>query len=430
MPKIDIDYSNTVIYKITCKDDNIKDTYVGHTTNFVQRKHGHKQSCINEKSCNHNFKLYKFIRSNGGWNNWKMEIVGFYNCADHCEARIKEQEFFISLNATLNSIEPLPKPKIIIKENQTENSLKIKDTEKVSESSSKFECIFCDYKTCKKSSYTKHLTTNKHKLVENDTKKLPNVSFNCICGKIYKFNSGYYRHKKNCFFIKKENIAISSVETDKKETEYNLIKLLIEQCKELKDESKELRDENKELIQIIKNGTHNTINNISKNKTFNLNFFLNETCKDAMNIMDFVDSIQIQLSELENVGKFGYVEGISNIITKNLKALDVSKRPVHCADKKREVLYVKDENKWEKEDESKIKIRKAIKRVASKNQKLIPKFKEAHPDCGEYYSPFSDQYDNIILESMGGSGDNDLEREDKIIKKITNATIIDKECGI
>jgi len=134
----------------------------------------------------------------------------------------------------------------------------------------------------------------------------------------------------------------------------------------------------------------------------------------------------LQLNDLENVGKFGYVEGISNIITKNLKALDVSQRPVHCADKKREVLYVKDENKWEKEDETKNKIRKAIKRVASKNQRLIPKFKEAHPDCGEYSSPFSDQFDHIIIESMGGSGDNDVEKEDKIIRKISSATIIDK----
>jgi len=186
-----------------------------------------------------------------------------------------------------------------------------------------------------------------------------------------------------------------------------------------------LMEQQNAILKVIENGTHNTTNNIS-NKTFNLNFFLNETCKDAMNIMDFVDSIQLQLSDLENVGKLGYVEGISNIITKNLKALDVSQRPVHCADKKREVLYVKDENKWEKEDETKNKIRKAIKRVASKNQRLIPKFKEAHPDCGEYSSPFSDQFDHIIIESMGGSGDNDVEKEDKIIKKISSVTIINK----
>ena len=193
----------------------------------------------------------------------------------------------------------------------------------------------------------------------------------------------------------------------------------------------QLFEQNSEMLEIIKNGTHNTNNSHnntnSHNKTFNLQFFLNETCKDAMNIMDFVDSIKLQLSDLENVGKVGYVEGISNIITSNLKALDVTQRPIHCADKKREVLYVKDENKWEKEDDDKKKIRKAIKRVACKNQRLLPKFKEEHPDCGNYHSKFSDQYNKIVVESMGGSGNNDMEKEDKIIKNISKNVTIDKE---
>ena len=163
----------------------------------------------------------------------------------------------------------------------------------------------------------------------------------------------------------------------------------------------------------------------SHNKAFNLNFFLNETCKDAMNIMDFVDSIKLQLSDLEKVGELGYVEGISNIIVKNLNELDVTQRPVHCTDKKRETMYIKDEDKWEK-DENNNKIKKAIKRVASKNQRLLPKFKEAHPDCGTYHSKYSDQYNKIIIESVGGSGDNDAEKEEKIIRNITRATTIEK----
>ena len=116
MPKTDIDYSNTIIYKIFCKDSDITDIYVGHTTNFVQRKYAHKQGCINEKSSNYQYKLYKTIRDTGGWKNWKMEIINFFNCKDHYEARIKEQEYFNLLNATLNSIEPLPKTKIFIRQ--------------------------------------------------------------------------------------------------------------------------------------------------------------------------------------------------------------------------------------------------------------------------------------------------------------------------
>jgi hypothetical protein len=146
-----------------------------------------------------------------------------------------------------------------------------------------------------------------------------------------------------------------------------------------------------------------------------------------MNIMDFVNSIQLQLSDLESVGKLGFVEGISNIITTNLKALDITQRPVHCTDNKRETIYIKDEDKWEKEDEEKKKIRKAIKRVATKNMCLLPQFKEAHPDCSKASSKFSDQYNKIIVESCGGSGDNDIEKEDKIIRNIAKNVTIDKK---
>jgi hypothetical protein len=181
------------------------------------------------------------------------------------------------------------------------------------------------------------------------------------------------------------------------------------------------------MVEVIKNGTHNTINTNSHNKTFNLQIFLNETCKNAMNIMEFADSVKLQLTDLENVGKLGFVDGISNIIVKNLKALDVEKRPVHCTDYKREVLYIKDDNKWEKENENNIKIRKVIKKIAHKNTRLIPEFKDKHPDCSKSSSPFSDQYNKLIVEAMGGHGDNDIEKEDKIIKNLAKEVLIDKD---
>ena len=145
-----------------------------------------------------------------------------------------------------------------------------------------------------------------------------------------------------------------------------------------------------------------------------------------MNIMDFAESVKLQLSDLEKVGEIGYVDGISNIIVKNLNALDETKRPVHCTDTKREVLYIKDDNKWEKEDNEKKKIRKLIKKVADKNARLIPEFKKEHPDCVKSVSKYSDQYNKLIVESMGGSGDNDNEKEEKIIKKIAKEVTIDK----
>jgi len=235
------------------------------------------------------------------------------------------------------------------------------------------------------------------------------------CFKEYKDNSGLWRHKKKCIINKNEDNNLLNESED-------LIKYLMKENSEFKQM---LMEQNKQMIELAKKAGNNNNTN-SHNKTFNLQFFLNETCKDAMNIMDFVDSIKLQLNDLENVGKLGYVEGISNIITNNLKALDVTQRPVHCTDNKREVLYVKDADKWEKEDEEKKKIRKAIKRIASKNQRLLPQFKEAHPDCSKASSLYSDQYNKIIVESCGGSGDNDLEKEDKIIKNIAKNVTIDK----
>jgi len=245
-------------------------------------------------------------------------------------------------------------------------------------------------------------------------------SFSCKCGKIYKDNSGLWRHKQKCNYneeniIEEENQIINTNEPTDKE----LIMLLIKENSEFKNM----------MMKVLENGTHNTTttHTNSHNKSFNLQFFLNETCKDAMNIMDFVDSVRLQLSDLESVGKLGYVDGISNIIVKSLKALDVHKRPVHCTDSKREILYIKDDDKWEKDDEENKKIRKVIKKIATKNACLLPKFKEAHPDCSKSTSKFSDQYNKIIVESMGGSGDNDLEKEDKIIKNVAKQVIIDKE---
>jgi len=277
----------------------------------------------------------------------------------------------------------------------------------------KYFCEICDFITSNKKDYSKHLATDKHIGLTNPNIKTPkNPFFNCICGKSYKHLSSLCAHKKKCQI--KNNIKT----TDQAE---ELIKYLMKENTEFKQM---LIDQNKQMIEMSKNaGNNNTTN--SHNKAFNLNFFLNETCKDAMNIMDFVDSIQLQLSDLENVGKLGYVNGISNIIIKNLKEIDVEKRPVHCTDKKRETMYVKDENKWEKDEENN-KIRKAIKRVVSKNQRLIPKFKEAHPDCNTYHSKFSDQYNKLILESCGGSGDNDLEKEEKIIQNISKNVLVDK----
>ena len=279
-------------------------------------------------------------------------------------------------------------------------------------------CTICHYTTCKVCDFNKHLATDKHKnnedgskMIVNDSEKSQKVAhFICNCGKIYKYDSGFYRHKKKC----QDTTNKTDIKGDSAISDKELIIMLINQ--------------NKELMEIVKNGTNNTINynNNSNNKTFNLQLFLNETCKDAMNISDFVESIKLQISDLENIGKVGYIEGISDIIIKNLKALDIEKRPVHCTDQKREVMYVKDENIWEKEDENNKKLRKAIRTIAHKNICMFKDFREQYPDCEDYDSKKNSQYNKIVYEAMGGKGDNDYEKDTKIIKKIAKVVGIEK----
>ena len=286
----------------------------------------------------------------------------------------------------------------------------------------KIVCKICDYKCFKQSDYTKHTLTTKHKKRTNelhmDDTLSQTIYYKCYCGNIYKHRQGLWKHKKTCG---DKFVAESSAHEDKEGELKTLTNLVLDVVKQNQDLTNKIIDICKTSQTNITNSNFN-----SHNKTFNLNVFLNETCKDAMNIMDFVESIKLQLSDLESIGRLGFVNGISNIIVKNLNSLDITQRPVHCADNKREVLYVKDDNKWEKEDDEKKKIRKAIKRIATKNLCLLPKFKEAHPDCNRSSSKYSDQYNKIIIEACGGSGNNDTEKEDKIISKIAKEVTINK----
>ena len=298
------------------------------------------------------------------------------------------------------------------------------DNEYLVKTSTLFSCDICDYITSRKYNFEVHLNSIKHKnrlLTTNNNESLVEISktYKCQnCTKEFNDRAGLWRHKKKCNDKEDEN-------NEQQNDSVELIKYLMQENSEFKQM---LIEQNKRMIEIAKtSGTYNNITNTnSHNKSFNLNLFLNETCKDAMNIMDFVDSLKIQLSDLENVGELGYVEGISNIIIKNLNLLDETKRPVHCTDTKREVLYVKDENKWEKENQEKSKIRKVIKHVTHKNSKLLKEFKQKYQGCEKSESKYSGKYDKLIIEAMGGKGDNDVEKEDKIIKNISKKIKIDK----
>jgi hypothetical protein len=302
-----------------------------------------------------------------------------------------------------------------------------------------FECISCDYKCSKKYNWDRHVLTAKHikatncnKMATKNEQNEQIEEFLCCnnCNKLYTNRTSLWRHNKKCKYICMDECINQQNKISESDKDELIITLLKQNADLIKGQQNILIEQQNMMIKLTENGINNcnnttTTHTNSHNKAFNLQFFLNETCKDAMNIMDFVESIKLELTDLENVGQVGYIEGISNIIVSNLKKLDITKRPVHCTDKKRETMYVKDENKWEKDEEN-AKLHKLVKKVTSKNQRLIPKFKEKHPDCLQYHSDYSDQYSKIVYESMGGKGDDDFEKQEKIIKKISKEVVIEK----
>jgi len=248
MPKTEIDYSNTIFYKIYCKDESINELYIGHTTNFVQRKHAHKNSCNNEKSPCYPLKVYKTIRENGGWNNWTMDIIAFHNCKDSYEARKTEQEYYDKLGATLNSIQPLPPRKSVATVTiQEQTNPKVFDG-----TSFKYRCEKCDFNTTKHSNYIVHLNTRKHKKVTNGDNSLES-NYKCQCGKQYFYRQGLYRHKKNCnnnTEDKENNTNIDKYEMliemlMKENQEFK--QLLIDQSNKIADQSNKMADQSNKI---------------------------------------------------------------------------------------------------------------------------------------------------------------------------------------
>jgi hypothetical protein len=309
----------------------------------------------------------------------------------------------------------------------------------------KYICNKCNYICSKKSEFIKHELSKKHKNIIN-LKKI----YKCNCGKIYKHSSTLYTHKKKCQESNRNNIDNINNKICEKTDEDKIIELentitpelVIELIRNTKNLQEIIIQQNETINNLINNSKTtysiqhcegkfpyiNNINNINTydNKTFNLQIFLNETCKDAMNLTDFVDSIKIKVEDLVKIGQVGYIKGISNIINENLQRLDITERPLHCTDKKRETIYSKENNKWEKEDDNKTKLRKAIKKVSNKNIFLLKDYREKYPDYKNSESIQSDIYDKLLFQVMGGKGDNNKEKEDKIISNISKNIVINK----
>jgi hypothetical protein len=288
-----------------------------------------------------------------------------------------------------------------------------------SQNSHRFVCNICNIKTNNKKDYKNHLTTLKHKKLSNvntletnfspisqNTKNTFCNEFICeLCDKCYKSRVGLWKHKKLCL---QENNELGL--TDKE-----IIKALINQTDK--------------LMKLVENGVTTNSNNTTNinNKTFNLQFFLNETCKDAMNISEFVSSIKVNLEDLENTGRQGYIQGITNIFLKNLHDLEQHMRPLHCSDLKREVLYIKDDNQWFKETDQKPILTKAIKTIANENIKKIKNWKEMNPDCTDPDSKKNNLFLKIVSNSMNGTTEEEgCKNINKIISNVAKEVIIEK----
>lgn len=285
----------------------------------------------------------------------------------------------------------------------------------------KFNCNLCNYFTNNKKDFYKHNETKKH------NNAITYSTLSCKhCGNTYKHNSSLSRHIKLCQF---------NFLNDNQNNNSN-INILHKKNKLLNKENKLLNKENKLLKEnkflndpttisnINSNFNSFTINNninTTINKTFNLQIYLNEECKNAMNITEFVQNIQLQLKDIDNIGNEGYAKGISNIIVKQLNSIHETQRPIHCSDIKRETLYVKDDDKWQKDTE-KYKIGKMITSIENKNLQMLPKWKESHPDYHDYNSKSSDHYSNIIMSSMDSTDEN----KNKIIRSIAKNVQINK----
>ena len=294
----------------------------------------------------------------------------------------------------------------------------------------KFNCISCDFECSKRSDYDRHILTRKH-INANDANKKAEAICN-KCSLVFKHASSLSRHRKTCneknkIIQQEQNISFVIDEIKDTDNVKNEMKTLTNLVLELVRNNSELQKQNQDfqmqMMDICKNSNTTNITN-SHNKTFNLQVFLNEECKDAMNLSEFIESIHLKLPDLLNIGKLGYTEGISKIILKELNETAQNKRPVHCSDIKRETMYIKQENKWEKEGPENLTIKNAIKNIEQKNIALLMnEWKAEHPNHMKSESSENDEYLRLVNQITNGNEDN----LNKVVRRIANDVMINKK---
>ena len=315
----------------------------------------------------------------------------------------------------------------------------------------RYECKLCDFVSCNTTNYEEHLATAKHLKMLEDLKKNPESSGKktteeedvpkiCGCGKEYKYKKAFETHRKGCSYQEQslENVltpanmmelVISIVKSNS-----DIKELMVEQMKHhIETEKRQLEhhlETEKRLLELVKeprNSINTSNNHSNNNNSFNLNFFLNETCKDAINVSEFIENIKIEFSDVENVGKKGYVTGITDMIVKNLADLGTTKRPFHCTDVKRETIYIKDNDKWDKDTETKENFQKVLNQIYNKNWNTLRSWAQANPEIRTLDSRENILYHKILEQTDCIKGLDRLpDTNDKIIRKLSENIKIER----
>lgn len=310
----------------------------------------------------------------------------------------------------------------ILVRNMDINQNNCDDNEKIL-TNKNYYCETCKFACKKNSDWNRHISTEKHKKLLNGVTSIKS-KHSCICGREYKHLSTLCNHRKTCSKYTSNNSTDLFIEIIKQNQEMQKQNQELQQ--NFLEQNKELQNKILEISQTPQHITNNIQNNVHNN--FNLNMFLNEQCKDAISITDFIDSLRLEVSDLEATGKLGYVLGISRIFINKLKELDVHERPLHCTDIKRETVYIKDKDVWEKESSEKSTLKQVVKKIARKNLQQLPAWQEKNPDFTKSDTPENNEYLKISLNALGSYSKEDEEKDiNKIMKNVLKEVVIEKK---
>jgi hypothetical protein len=409
MPKVKINYAEMIFYKICCLSPTITKVFIGHTTNINQRKHTLKKQTQSDAYCSD---MIEFIKNSGGWDNWSLQILEKYECKTHIDIVLREIYHTDALNQKTNNLDNsnLHNSSNGITSKHGDNNASDNNVDKI------FTCNYCNYRCLKSKHFKQHLMTRKHMdEVQNQLAVASSATASA--------SASFIDIESNCGEDKKElGFVVNECNYESSENKNELILQLLKDNESMKIFMKEQNDMLKEMIANHNTTTTNNIRHKNIKQKFNINIFLNEQCKDAINMCDFIKSLKVTFHDLEITRDKSLEESVSTIMLRGLKELDVYKRPIHCTDQKRDVMYIKDEEKWEKDDGN-IKLKESIDTLSKKQMYTLKELRDSDPEI----KTNDDKRDKFIVTMNHVSTPITETGGKKMIKTIGKEIFIDKE---